>query len=175
MNGLDYRLMAIIFGLRDMIKPPQRVLEEARVRAGQQILDYGCGPGSYSIAAARLTGKRGTVYALDVNPLAIRSVQKKSAGKGLPNIVTIQSDCRTGLGDKSIDRVLLYDIYHILTDPRPILKEIYRVMKDDAELSFSDHHMTTNQIIRNDRLIGYFEPIRFSDSSIAFRKRESVL
>ena len=49
----------------------------------------------------------------------------------------------------TVDVVLLYDTFHDLTDPQGVLKEIRRVLKADAILSFSDHHMQDSDILRN--------------------------
>jgi len=46
-------------------------------KRGNIILDYGCGIGFNTIPAAEIVGREGTVYALDVHPLAIKSVEKK--------------------------------------------------------------------------------------------------
>jgi SAM-dependent methyltransferase len=54
---------------------------------------------------------------------------------------------QTGLLDNSVDVVLLYDIFHALSDPNRVLEELHRVLKHDGILSFSDHHMKENEII----------------------------
>jgi ubiquinone/menaquinone biosynthesis C-methylase UbiE len=58
-----------------------------------------------------------------------------------------------------------------LREPEQIVKELYRVMKSNALLSFIDHHMRDNEIIENRLLMKYFEPVRFCDSTISFKKR----
>ena len=104
-------------------------------------LDYGCGPGSYSMAAAEIVGESGKVYALDIQPLAVETVKHKAEKKGLENIETIFSDCATGLPDESIDFVILFDIYHELSEPESVLQELHRVLTPEGKLSFSDHHL----------------------------------
>ena len=52
-------------------------------KRGDVILDYGCGIGFNTISAAEIVGKEGIVYALDIHPLAIKSVEKKIKQKGL--------------------------------------------------------------------------------------------
>jgi len=94
-----------------------------------------------------LVGESGKVYALDINPLAIQKVQGITSKKQLANVETILSDCQTGLPDNSLDVVLLYDIFHHLSDPDVVLKELYRVLKPDGILSFGDHHMKENEIV----------------------------
>ena len=146
-SELDFKIMALWYKVRDFFMPRGKILEELEIKPGSYILDYGCGPGSYSVAAAKLIGDAGKVYALDIHPLAIKMAQKAAAKKGLANIVAIQSDCATGLPDKSIDVALLCDILHDLREPDKVLSELHRVLKPGGILSSNDHHLHENEII----------------------------
>jgi len=147
-SNLDFRLMSLSFKLRDFFSPRKNTLSEVDIKTAFNILDYGCGPGSYTTVAARLVGSSGKVYALDIHPLAIQQVQKIAAKKGLTNIITILSDCATGLPDEIIDVVLLFDTLHDLSEPDKILAELHRVLKPDGILSFNDHHLQgENEVI----------------------------
>jgi ubiquinone/menaquinone biosynthesis C-methylase UbiE len=122
MNNFVFKLMSFEFGLRYLFSPPQNTLKEIGIKLSFWMLDYGCGPGSYSIATAEFVGKSGKVYALDIHPLAIQRIQKIASKKGLTNIETIRSDCATGLSDRSIDVVLLYNTLHDLSRPNFSMK-----------------------------------------------------
>jgi len=147
MSNLSFRTMKLMLVVRDIFMSPRALLEEAHITPGLCVLDYGCGPGSYSIAAAELVGGSGKVYALDIHPLAIQSVQSSALKKGLKNIETISSNCATGLSDQSVDVVLLYDILHGLKNHREILEELSRVLKPGGTLSISDHHLKEEKIM----------------------------
>lgn len=146
-SNFDFRFMALEFKLRDLVVPRKNILKEVGIRPGFRVLDYGCGPGSYLIPLAKLVGKSGWIYALDINPLAIQMVQRIVSKKQLTNVETIHSDCKTGLPDNSVDVVILYDTFHDLGDPNGVLEELHRVLKPDGVLSFSDHHIKENEII----------------------------
>jgi ubiquinone/menaquinone biosynthesis C-methylase UbiE len=147
MSDLGFNGMSLFFKLRDLIVPRRRILEEAGLTLGDRVLDYGCGPGAYVPDAAEMVGESGKVYALDVHPLAIKRVQSIAKRRGLANVEAINSDCRTDLPDGSLDIVLLYDVFHALDDPRAVLAELYRVLKPNGTLSFSDHHMRDKDIV----------------------------
>ena len=147
MPDLHFKLMSLLFKIRDLLVPRRTILKEAGLLPGFQVLDYGCGPGSYTIAAAQMVGSSGTVSALDIHPLAIESVNDAALKKNLTNIQAIRSDCNTSLPDKSIDVVLFYDILHDLSEPTKVLEELHRVRKPEGRLSFSDHHMKEHEII----------------------------
>lgn len=146
-SNVHFKLMSFGFKFRDLFLPRQNILREVGIKPGFQILDYGCGPGGYSMAAAELAGKSGKVYALDIHPLAIQRVQDSASKKRLTNMETIRSDCDTGLPDRSIDVVLLYDTFHALSKPNEVLEELHRVLKSNGVLSFSDHHMKEAEIV----------------------------
>jgi ubiquinone/menaquinone biosynthesis C-methylase UbiE len=139
--------MAAAFRVRDLLFPPPKVLQESGLGAGDRVLDYGCGPGSFAIAAAERVGAAGKVYALDKNPQALKTVERKAAEKGLHNVVTILSRYDTGLADGSVDVVLLYDTLHLLENPVEVLRELRRVLKPGGLLSCRDHHMTDEEIV----------------------------
>ena len=167
---LPFEAMTVVFKLRDVLIPRTKVLKEVGIEPGFLVLDYGCGPGGYILPTLELVGASGRVYALDINPLAIRMVQKLASSKGLANLQTILSDCATGLTDESIDVVLLYDIFHMLDDPDGILKELYRVLKPGGILSFSDHHMKKEKIVAQVTSGGLFALARKGRKTYSFTK-----
>ncbi len=75
------------------------------VKEGQTFLDYGCGTGCFVISAARITGMKGKVYALDCFPRQLEIVKERARKEGLTNIETILSDYKTGLPDECIDTI----------------------------------------------------------------------
>ena len=168
MNNLAFAITALWFRLRDLLSPPKDVLREVDIRPGLQVLDYGCGPGSYSIAAAELVGQSGKVYAADISPLALQSTQSVAARKGLSNVSTIQTDCATGLGDSQVDVVLLYDAYHDLVEPGRVLREPHRILKPAGVLSFSDHHMRDEQIMAEIVGEGLFRLLKKNKKTYSF-------
>ena len=147
MSNIGFKFMSFAFTFRDFFLPRKYVLEEAGLTSGFHILDFGCGPESYSAIASELVGRTGKVFALDIHPLAIQRVQKTASKKKLTNITTICSDCLTDLGNDSIDVVLLYDTFHHLSSPGLVLEELHRILKPNGILSFSDHHMREETIL----------------------------
>jgi len=129
-----------------MLTPRKKVLQEIEILPGFQVLDYGAGPGSYTIPAAQRVGDEGKVYALDIHPLAVNGVAKTAKNKGLNNVETIQSDCATGLADTSIDLIFLFDIFHELGRPEDVLGELHRVLKPRGVLAVNDHHLSEDEI-----------------------------
>jgi ubiquinone/menaquinone biosynthesis C-methylase UbiE len=168
-----FRCMTFCFKIRDFFKPPIEKVKKANIKPGDFVLDYGCGPGSYSIAAAEIVGPAGKVYAADIKSIAIELVKKKALKKGLNNIETIITDCNTGLTDNSIDKIMLFDILHDLENPEAHLKEFYRVLKSNSLLSVDDHHLTEDQIVSRVLEKKLFKLMEKKDGFCTFVKSES--
>jgi ubiquinone/menaquinone biosynthesis C-methylase UbiE len=157
MPGLLFNGMSFLFKIRDLLSPPGEMLREVDIRPGFQVLDYGCGPGAYIPDVAGKVGQSGHVYALDIHPLAVERVQELARRKQLTNVETICSDCQTGLQDDVLDVVLLYDIFHMLSEPDTVLAELRRVLKPGGTLSFSDPHMQETDILDGMTRCGLFK------------------
>ena len=156
--------------LRDFFKPRSDVLEEAGIKPDAQVLDFGCGPGGYILPLSRMIGPYGKIYALDINPQAIRSVKNLASKKKLNNIDTILSDGNTGLPDTSMDYVLLFDVLHHLIQPEDTLAELHRVLKPDGILAMSDHHMKDDDITRTITAPGTLKLLRRGERAFYFTK-----
>jgi ubiquinone/menaquinone biosynthesis C-methylase UbiE len=148
MNRYSFKIMTLVLRLRDIFSPPQRTLGQIDdIRPGAHILDYGCGPGSYSITASELVGPTGKVYAVDTHPLAVQGVHKKAVEKGISNIDTMLTDCKLDIPDASIDVVLLIYVLHDFKDPASILSEVGRVLKHDGILVVKDQNLDNDKVI----------------------------
>ncbi len=139
-SRLSFRFMSMEFLLRDRLRPPVNILQDAGLRPGLAVLDFGCGPGGFSLAAAQIVGPAGRVYALDIHPLAIRSVERTVARRGVQNLFAVDGSADR-FAEDTFDVVLLYDVLHDLSDGAAVLKEISRLLKPNGFLSVRDHHL----------------------------------
>ena len=169
-STFHFRLMSLSFAIRDFFSPRKNVLKEVGIKPGFQVLDYGCGPGSYIEPLAALVGKSGKVFALDVNHLALKSVKNKIIKKHLTNVETIHSDCKTGLHDNSLDVVLLNDVFHGLKHSHDVLKELHRVLKTHGILSVSDDHLEESELLTGLTASGYFKLSTKGKKTFTFSK-----
>jgi len=169
-SNLHFMLMSLTFRVRDILVPPMRILDEVGIKPGFHVLDYGCGPGSYLAPLAELVGEAGKVYALDIHPLAVERARRIASVRGLKNVEAILSGGKTGLPDRSVDVVLLYDTFHELSDPDGVLEELHRILKPDGILSFSDHHLREEQVVSKVTGGGLFELLRKHTKTYSFSK-----
>ena len=169
-SDIHFRLMALSFKVRDLVNPPAKILMEADIKLGNRVLDFGCGPGSYSLAAARLVGESGEVYALDIHPLAIKSVTRRASRKGYKNIIAVFPDNDSPFQDKCMDVILLYDVFHEVQDKDRVLARLHKMLCDNGVLSFSDHHLEENEITNAITKGGYFKLVKRGKKTYTFEK-----
>jgi len=114
---------------------PDRVLKTMRInnRVGN-LADFGCGYGTFTIPAAKIV--KGKVYAIDIEPEMVKETQRKAREEKLNNVEAILRDFMlegTGLEDKSVDYVMLFNILHT-KEPLKLLKEAYRILKPNGKV-----------------------------------------
>jgi ubiquinone/menaquinone biosynthesis C-methylase UbiE len=142
MSDASFKLMTWTFRLVDLFARPRRHLAKVQVREGMTVVDYGCGPGRYTIPLAELVGPGGKVFAVDIQPLAIRTVKEKAARKSLTNIEAVLANSyTTAIPASSADIVLLFDTVHMIKDHDALFHEIHRLLKPDGFLFMDPGHM----------------------------------
>jgi ubiquinone/menaquinone biosynthesis C-methylase UbiE len=108
------------------------------IKEGQNLLDFGCGTGDFTIPAAKIVGRNGKIFALDCNMRQLSFIQKKARKAGLTNIQTILSENKTDLPDGIIDVVWICDVLHEVREKREVLTEMHRLLKKDGILLIYD-------------------------------------
>jgi ubiquinone/menaquinone biosynthesis C-methylase UbiE len=149
MPGLFFWGMTALFKIRDWFRPRDVLLDEVPLKAGDTVLDYGCGPGSYIPALASRVGESGTVIAVDIHPLAVQRVEALAKRQGLHNVEAQLTDGvhLDGLVDGSVDVVLLCDVFHMLGDQEGVLTELHRVLSPNSVLIVNDPHMDRDDLV----------------------------
>ena len=112
-----FRLMSFALSARDILFPVGKRLDRFGIDKGSVVVDFGCGPGSHVERASQTVGDAGKVYAVDVHPLAIKSIKKKARRKNLDNVVPVLS---TGypvdIDSHSVDVIYALDMFHYVKD-----------------------------------------------------------
>ena len=151
-----YKVSIWFWKLTDLFWNPRRHLKKIPLKGGMVVVDYGCGPGRYTLPIAELVEPKGKVFAVDIQPLAIKTVKEKAAKQGLTNVEAILVDSYdTGIQDSSIDLVLLIDTFHQIGDRDALLREIHRILKPDGVLFMDPGHMKmpkAREIVENTNL-----------------------
>jgi len=102
------------------------------LKAGQAVVDLGCGWGHYSFLLAEIVGPQGKVHAVDLGENCIRSIQKKAAKLGVQQIEAhAASAAQVGfLADASVDFVFANGLLCSMECDRPqAVAEMKRILK----------------------------------------------
>jgi ubiquinone/menaquinone biosynthesis C-methylase UbiE len=125
-----------------------QLLKDVGIKAGQVVLDFGCGSGIYTVPAAKIVGDKGKVYALDKDSEVLNKLMQRAWTAGLNNIERMDAhgELQIGLADGSVDVVLLFDVLHSYyfprsEDRRKLLDEVHRICKADALVLVYPEHM----------------------------------
>jgi ubiquinone/menaquinone biosynthesis C-methylase UbiE len=122
--------------LYGLFRDPGKALRAAGLARGLSVLEVGCGPGFFTLPAARMVGETGILVTLDINPLAVQRAARKITKAKLAHVRVLLADAtRTGLAARSFDLVFLFGM------PRPIggrgemFAELHRLLKTEGVLS----------------------------------------
>src|SRR5271165_4549880 len=84
-----------------------RVMDILGIGYGRAVADIGAGSGWFTVRAAKRVGDAGTVYAVDINPEAIRYIDSRVRKENLHNVKTILGKPDAPLLPAKVDAVLL--------------------------------------------------------------------
>lgn len=116
-----------------------RVMDILGISPGRSVADIGAGSGWFTVRAARRVTESGNVYAVDINPEAIRYIEKRSEKEGLHNVRSILSRSDDPLlPASSVDAVLLLKTYHEVEKPVTLLRNLRAALRPGAKVGVID-------------------------------------
>ncbi len=144
MSDGGYRLMVATMEIVDFFfSHIEKRVNRFGLRPGMTIVDYGCGPGRYTVFYSRIAGPQGKVYAVDVHPMAIGLVNRRIERFGLSNVVPVLANgYASGLPGGIADVVTAIDIFFGVQDQKAFLAELRRIVKPDGRLVIDDGHQS---------------------------------
>ena len=135
--------------LLSILRNPYKVLKAAGLKPGQKVLEVGCGPGFFTLPAARIVGDEGTIYAIDTNPFAIERVKKKIAREKRQNIQPILGNASdTGLPNQSVDLAFFFGLPHIQGGLGNVLTEMRRILRPEGTIAFAKSRGSLDNLIK---------------------------
>jgi 2-polyprenyl-3-methyl-5-hydroxy-6-metoxy-1,4-benzoquinol methylase len=118
-----------------------RVMDILEIRPNKTVADIGAGSGWFTVRAARRVTGTGMVYAVDINPEAVRYIDKRAKKEGLHNVKTILSKSDDPqLPANSIDSVLLLKTYHEVDKPVTLLRNLRASLRPGAKVGIIDRN-----------------------------------
>lgn len=115
------------------------LIQQAKLKAGQRVLDLGCGTGTLAIMAKQAQHKA-EVFGLDADPEMLKMAHNKSDQTKLKVTFDVGFTNNLPYPDESFDRVLSSIMIHHLKTPDKVktAREVYRVLKPGGQLHIID-------------------------------------
>lgn len=139
-----------------------RVMDILAIAPGKTVADIGAGSGWFTVRAARRIGEAGTVYAVDINPEAIRYIESRIRKENLHNVKPVVGKPDDPLLPAKVDAVLLLKTYHEVAQPITLLRNLRRSLASGARIGVIDrngngenHGVAREVVIREASEAGY--------------------
>jgi ubiquinone/menaquinone biosynthesis C-methylase UbiE len=117
--------------LRRRLSPPEKLISKLGVRPEDVMVDFGCGPGYFTVPLARIARK---AFGVDVSS-GMLDRAATYAKTNRVEIGLIQSDgTRINLSDASVDGILLVHVFHEVESRTKVLDEFLRILRPTGRL-----------------------------------------
>ena len=120
--------------IRKIIQNPDRILGKY-IRKGDTVLDIGCGPGFFATEMAKMVGKTGKVFAVDLQEEMLNKVRKKAAAKNVAAVMAYHRCSGNRIGIQlhdPADFILAYYVVHELPDAARFFEEVKHLLKQSG-------------------------------------------
>jgi len=139
---------------------PEAILSKIGVKPGTTFADIGCGGGFFTLPAARMVGKEGKVYGVDVSAAAIAGLKEQAAREGLNNLVFKVARAEDAIICKHCADIVFYGIaLHDFQDPAKVLENAKIIIRPTGRLVDLDW--------KKEASIGPPPHIRFAEATAA--------
>jgi len=127
------------------------ILSKAELSAGHVLADLGCGNTVFFLdLLARLVGKNGKVFGIDIQPEIIDTVQRELKHHSIEGVTPLLGNLDqvngTTLENGSLDRAFLINTIHQSADIISMLQEAKRLLKDTGLLIIVDWELKPNPV-----------------------------
>ena len=119
--------------LREEEEKTSEMINELKLKPGISVADIGSGNGYHTLMMAKIIGEKGQAYAVDIQPEMLIMLEERAKKAGMENIKLIENRFwDTDLPEKSVDFVLMADVYHEFSHPQQMLSSIKKSLKENG-------------------------------------------
>ncbi|GAB3004164.1 class I SAM-dependent methyltransferase [Cyclobacterium sediminis] len=104
------------------------------INENSNVADVGAGSGFYTFRIASKVPE-GKIYAVDIQQDALDYIKNKAIKQNVDNVFTVLGTEKSpNLPEKTMDLVIMVDVYHELAFPKEMLQNIKKSLKPDGKL-----------------------------------------
>jgi len=120
---------------REQEERPDAALDAIGVVKGSTVADIGAGVGYMTWRLAERVGPRGKVYGNDISPEMLRQLARNMEQRHLTNVEPVLGAIDDPkLPARSLDLVLMVDVYHEFSEPQAMLRHVRESLRPDGRL-----------------------------------------
>jgi ubiquinone/menaquinone biosynthesis C-methylase UbiE len=124
--------------IRRWFHNPEKILEPY-LKTGMTALDFGCGPGFFTLDMARMVGASGRVIASDLQQGMLDKVNRKIQGTDLENRITLHQCEKNRINlAEPIDFFFSFYVVHEVPDQEAIFREIHSMLKPGGKVFIAE-------------------------------------
>ena len=125
---------------REAEEAPSMLLKALKLKPGQSIADIGAGSGYLTFPMAQMVAPTGKVYAEEIQQEMLDIIHQRMQERNIKNIsMVLGTISDTKLPEKSVDLILLVDVYHEFDHPYEMTKSMVRALKPGGRLVFVEY------------------------------------
>jgi len=135
----------------EIINMNRFIIEIAKIKVDDKVLDIGCGVGGTAMMIAKRYGV--SVVGLNINEMQIERARKSIQDANLDDRIKIVNGDFTNIPfpDESFDVVIGVESTPHANDKKAVLTEVYRVLKKGGRFANSSYLLTKNEYKRHEK------------------------
>jgi SAM-dependent methyltransferase len=125
----------------------RRLLEDAGIQEGMNVLDVGSGAGDVALLAAGLVGPTGSVIGVDQNPEILQIASDRADSAGLTNVSFHAGDLDDGVPAHDFDAVVGRLVLLYVPDPAETLRGLVERLKPGGIVAFGEFNFLPASVV----------------------------
>lgn len=122
---------------------PMMLLVDLGLKEGDTFLDFGCGPGFFTVPASQIITKSGKVLALDIFDEMLQELAKENLIASTEFVKL--SDLKIPLLDEVANLVFMAFVLHEVPEKTEVVSELYRTTKVNGKIAIIEWNETNSE------------------------------
>ncbi len=132
---------------REQEEQPAKLLPLLNLKEGDAVADIGAGSGFYTFKLSPLVGKKGKVYANDIQPEMLTIIRQRARTRSAANVETVKGTITDPkLPANAIDLMLMVDVYHEFDHPYEMVESMLKSLKVGGRLVFVEFRLEDESV-----------------------------